>query len=223
MLVGATIYSSTGDVVEGRGGNDLLFGDGKVDGGPGNDSLVGGGHLQGGPGDDSVSSPDGGTIDGGPGRDLLSAAYARAVVCGGGADVLALRNQYGDASVGSPIGPLVRDPCARLDVIGFFLDGLRSTVGRVDAVARREVSFVCGAAVEVRAVQGRQVRGLLGRARWRWSRGGRQPLSLALSRAGRRAANLHRAAVIRTTSFQHCPRMQPMSRAYRTASLRIRL
>ncbi len=226
------------NVLKGRGGNDLfhafdhaLLGKGTVDGGAGNDVVFAGERVQGGPGNDTLLAyPGTRTIDGGPGNDLLRALNAHDVACGGGTDVMALRDQFGDGSFSSPIGPLMRGRCEHVDVIGFFLDRLHSAGGRVRALARREVSLTCGAAVQVRALRGRSTGALLASAHWRWPRTGRKQLSIRLGRAGRRAAQLHRIVVVRTVSYQRCPRGGPMSRLYRmrrgypaTANLRIRL
>ncbi len=221
------LLSHPADVLEGRGGDDVLRGNGTLDGGAGNDRVEGFGRLRGGEGDETLSVFYTGraTLDGGVGNDLLLAGNAREVVCGGGADVMALADSLGRASRGSPIGPLVRDRCERIDVIGLVLEGLRSSGGRVRGLARREGSRfgACGAALAVRAVRGRSVGAPLGSARWRWPRPGRKAMSIGLSRAGRRAARLHRIVVVRTTAYSLCPRGRRMSGAYLIANVRIRL
>ena len=156
--------------IAGRAGNDTLIGVGTLEGGPGDDHLRGGGRLLGGEGEDFLATPSGGTSNGGPGSDEIRAGHAREVTCGGGTDLVALRHgmgPVGSPSLGSPIGPLLRDRCARIDVIGFRFDNLRSTATRVLATAVRLLPAACSAFAELRSVSGRLVRGVLGRAHWR--------------------------------------------------------
>jgi RTX calcium-binding nonapeptide repeat (4 copies) len=212
--------------ISGRAGNDILVGVGTLNGGPGDDRLTGGGRLLGGEGEDFLATPTGGTSNGGPGSDEIRAGHARDVTCGGGTDLVALRHATGPVgapSLGSPIGPFLRDRCARLDVISFRFDNLRSTATRVPATAVRLLPAACSAFAEVRSVRGRRVGGVLGRAYWRWSASGRKRLSIRLGTAGRRAARRRAVVVMRTGSYLRCPRGRPPASLRRVANFRFRL
>jgi hypothetical protein len=148
------------------------------------------------------------------------------VTCGEGTDLVALRHGTGPVgapSLGSPIGPFLRDRCARIDVISFRFDNLRSTATRVPATAVRLLPAACSAFAEVRAVRGRRVGGVLGRAYWRWSASGRKRLSIRLGTAGRRAARRGAVVVMRTGSYLRCPRGRPPASPRRVANFRFRL
>jgi hypothetical protein len=212
--------------ISGRAGNDVLVGVGTLKGGPGDDRLTGGGRLLGGEGEDFLGAPSGGTSNGGPGSDEIRAGRAREVTCGGGTDLVALRHAsgpVGSPSLGSPIGPFLRDRCARIDVIGFRFDNLRSTTTRVRATAVRSLPAACSAFAEVRSVKGRRVGGVLGRAYWRWSASGRKRLSIRLNTAGRRAARRRTVVVMRTGSYLRCPRGRPPASLRYAANFRFRL
>ena len=212
--------------MSGRGGNDVLVGVGRLSGGAGDDRLTGGGRLLGGEGEDFLATPIGGTSNGGPGSDEIRTGHAHAVTCGGGTDLLALRHALGPVgspSLGSPIGPFMRDRCARIDVIGFRLDNLRSSTTRVRARAERSLPTACSAFAEVRSVRGRRVGRVLGRVHWRWSASGRKRLSIRLDAAGRRAARRRAVVVMRTGSYRRCPRGRPPGSLRYVANLRFRL
>lgn len=229
-LEAAATYSSSGDLLDGRGGNDRLDGNGTLIGGAGDDLLespsdpAGGSILRGGDGDDRLAAADGATLDGGAGDDRLRAGGARQVTCGPGTDFVALRDRFGVPTLDSPIGPFMRDRCERFDVVGFYLHTRGSSGRRVRSTARRIVPGTCGASIELRAVSGRRVGGLLGRSRWRWPAGGRKDVSVALNRAGRRAARRNGVVLVRTRSYLRCRRGTRMRRTHRTTgNLRIRL
>lgn len=225
-----TLFGGLGgssDRMSGLAGNDNLTGVGTLDGGPGDDRLIGGGRLLGGAGNDFLATPSGGTSNGGPGSDQIRAGHAREVTCGGGTDLVALRSAMGPIgipSLGSPIGPFLRDRCAYIDVIGLRLDGLRSTVARVRATAVRVwLPSACSAYAEVRLVSGRRVGRVRGRAYWRWPVSGRKRLSIRLDAAGRRAARRHAVVVMRTGSYVRCPRGRPPASLRYVANFRFRL